>query len=298
MSAKLKMVFSMLVFGTMAIFVRNIELPAAEIALFRAVIASLVLVLYKMIKRESIPVKAIRKEILILVISGGAMALNWIFLFEAYSRTSVSIATLSYYFAPVIVMTASSVLFKEKLTGRQVLYFILATAGLVLVVGIKGRGPQEQSILGVVFGLTAAVHYAIVILLNKYIKSVSGMNRTLIQFLAAVAILTPYIAVSSGFHVSDLSSKGLFNLLILGAVHTGVTYCLYFSALNTLSGREIAIFSYIDPMVAVLISLIVLMEPLSSLQIAGGAMIFLFTLLSELKPGCTASPPSIMKEEG
>ena len=191
MSPKLKMVLSMLVFGTMAIFVRNIELPTAEIALFRAVIALLVLVLYKVIKRESIPVKTIKKEILILVISGAAIALNWIFLFEAYNRTSVSIATLSYYFAPVIVMIASSVLFKEKLTSIQIFCFIMATVGLVFVVGVKGSAAKEQSLLGVAFGLTAAIHYAIVILLNKYIKSVSGMNRTLIQFFAAVVILTP-----------------------------------------------------------------------------------------------------------
>lgn len=285
MSPKLKIILSMFIFGTMAIFVRNINLPAAEIALFRAVIASLVLVFYKVIKRESIPVKAIKKEILILVISGGAMALNWIFLFEAYNRTSVSIATLSYYFAPVIVMTASSVLFKEKLTSRQIFCFIMATAGLVLVVGVKGSTATETSLLGVAFGLSAAVHYAIVILLNKYIKSVSGMNRTLIQFFAAVAILTPYIGFSSGFHIFALNLYGLINLIILGALHTGLIYCLYFSALNSLSGREIAIYSYIDPMVAVIISMTILREPLLPLQITGGVMIFLFTLLSEITPG-------------
>jgi drug/metabolite transporter (DMT)-like permease len=115
MNAKFKIVISMVVFGTLALFVKNISLPPEEIALFRALIASAAIIFYKALTAEKLLFAQIKKELPILFLSGAAMAFNWIFLFKAYNHTSVSIATLSYYFAPVIVMIASPILFKEKL---------------------------------------------------------------------------------------------------------------------------------------------------------------------------------------
>ncbi|MFH2057922.1 MAG: DMT family transporter [Pseudomonadota bacterium] len=285
MSAKLKIVISMAVFGTLALFVKNISLPPEEIALFRALIASVAIILYKALTAEKLLFARIKKELPILFLSGCAMAFNWIFLFKAYHYTSVSIATLSYYFAPVIVMIASPILFKEKLSCKQIICFIMATTGLVMIIGVSGTEQSHANFTGIAFGLAAAALYATVILLNKHIKSVTGIDRTLIQFFAAIIILLPYIYLTTGIHIISLDRWGLFNLLFLGTVHTGITYCLYFSSLKDLTGQEAAIFSYIDPLVAIIISVAILNESMSPVQILGGLMILGFTLFNELNVG-------------
>jgi len=285
MNAKFKIVISMAVFGTLALFVKNISLPPGEIALFRALIASAAIILYKSLTAEKLQFSKIKKELPILFLSGAAMAFNWIFLFKAYHYTSVSIATLSYYFAPVIVMVASPVFFKEKLSRKQIVCFIMATMGLVMIIGVSSANQSHGNFIGIAFGLSAAALYATVILLNKHIKSVTGIDRTLVQFFAAIIILLPYIYLTSGIHITSLDRWGLINLLVLGTIHTGITYCLYFSSLKDLEGQEVAIFSYIDPLVAIIISVMVLNESMSPVQILGGLMILGFTLFNELNVG-------------
>jgi len=275
----------MAVFGTLALFVKNISLPPGEIALFRALIASAAIILYKSLTAEKLQFSKIKKELPILFLSGAAMAFNWIFLFKAYHYTSVSIATLSYYFAPVIVMVASPVFFKEKLSRKQIVCFIMATMGLVMIIGVSSANQSHGNFIGIAFGLSAAALYATVILLNKHIKSVTGIDRTLVQFFAAIIILLPYIYLTSGIHITSLDRWGLINLLVLGTIHTGITYCLYFSSLKDLEGQEVAIFSYIDPLVAIIISVMVLNESMSPVQILGGLMILGFTLFNELNVG-------------
>lgn len=285
MNAKYKIIISMAVFGTLPLFVKNISLPPGEIALFRALIASAVIILYKLLTAEKLQFSRIKKELPILFLSGAAMAFNWIFLFKAYHYTSVSIATLSYYFAPVIVMIASPILFKEKLSRKQIICFIMATIGLVMIIGVSSANQSHGNFIGIAFGLAAAVLYATVILLNKHIKSVTGIDRTLIQFFAAIIIILPYIYLTSGIHITSLDRWSLINLLVLGTIHTGITYCLYFSSLKDLKGQEAAIFSYIDPLVAIILSVMVLNESMSLVQILGGLMILGFTLFNELSVG-------------
>ena len=134
------------------------------------------------------------------------------------------------------------------------------------------------------FGLGAAVFYAAVVLCNKGIRNVTGINRTYLQFLASIAVLLPYVLLTGGFHLAQLPAKGLISLLVVGVGYTGIAYTLYFSSLRYLKGQEAAILSYIDPLVAVLVSVTVLAESVTWLQAAGGAMILGFTILNELKP--------------
>ena len=278
--SKILMAVAMFIFGTLAPFVRNISVSSGELALYRAVFAAVLVGGFLLITKQKLSVKNIRKELLLLLFSGAAMGINWILLFEAYKYTTVSVATLSYYFAPVIVMVVSPFLFKEKLSGKQILCFVMSTAGLVLITGTAGGGKQD--LLGIAFGLGAAVFYATVMLLNKFIKGVTGLHRTFIQFVAAIIVLVPYVAFTSGFTLGALESKGWVCLLVVGIIHTGITYCMYFSSLKDLPGHEVAILSYIDPLVAVFVSVIWLDEKMSLPQIIGGVLILGFTLWCEL----------------
>ena len=279
-TAKGLMIISMLIFGTLAPFVRNINVSSQELALYRAVMAAVLVGLFLLITKQKISVKSIKKELLLLLLSGAAMGFNWIFLFEAYKYTTVSVATLSYYFAPVIVMIVCPFIFKEKLTKKQIICFVMATIGVVLITGTAGGGKKD--LLGVAFGLGAATLYATVMLLNKFIKGVTGLHRTFIQFLSAIVVLLPYVFLTSGFSLGALNTNGWLCLLVVGIVYTGITYCMYFSALKELPGRQVAILSYIDPLTAVLVSVIYLSEPITIFQIIGGVLILGFTLLSEI----------------
>ena len=283
MDPRLTLVTAMTVFGTLGLFVRNIPVSSGELALYRAVLAALLLAAFFLVTGQKIPFAKIKKEVPLLLASGVAMGINWILLFEAYKYTTVSAATLSYYFAPVIVTVVCPLLFKEKLTGRQILCFVMSTVGLVLITGIGDMG-GGQDLIGILFGLGAAVFYAAVVLLNKFIKNVEGIHRTFLQFLAAIVILIPYVLSTSGITLGSLSGKGWVNLLVVGLVHTGITYCLYFSSLKELPGQKAAILSYIDPLVAVLISVTVLGESMTLWQAVGGLLILGFTLWNELAP--------------
>ena len=278
--ARLGLIVSASVFGTLGPFVRRIEVASAELALYRAVLAAVFLLLFFLVRRKRLRLREIRKS-LWLLLSGAAMGFNSMLLFESYKYTSISLATLSYYLAPVIVTALCPLLFHEKMTRTQVLCFLMSTLGVALIIGSGGLQGGGSDLRGICFGVSAAVFYAAVILLNKYIHGVTGLERTFVQLLAAVVVLAPYVGLTSGFHPEVLSATGWVNLLIVGFVHTGVTYCIYFSAIRTLPGQESSLLSYLDPIVSVLISVLLLGEPLAPIQIAGMVLFLGFAIANE-----------------
>ena len=282
--SRLMMVSAMAIFGTLAPFVRRIGITSGELALYRALMAAALIGAFLLVTRQKIPFAAIKKEIPLLLLSGMAMGFNWILLFQAYKFTTVSVATLSYYFAPVIVTILCPIIFREKLTRKQIICFVMSTLGLVLITGIGDLSGANSHLTGILFGLGAASLYATVILLNKFIKNVEGIHRTFLQFLAAIVVLVPYVALTSGFNLGVMDGAGWVCLLVVGFIHTGITYCLYFSSLKDIPGQKAAILSYIDPLIAVVISVTILGESMSFVQIIGGVLILGFTLWNELSP--------------
>ena len=272
------MALSMMIFGTIAVFVRYLSLSPGEIALYRAVMAALPIGIFLLLKKEKIRFSVWKKEGVLLVLSGASLGINWILLFEAYKHTTVSTATLCYYFAPVIVTVVSTLVFREKLTKGQILCFLMSTVGLVLITGFSDLSTNG---VGIAFGLGAACFYALVVLLNKRIRSVGGLQRTFLQFISAAVILLPYVLLSEGIHLQALDGISRMMLLVVGLVHTGIAYVLYFTSVADLPGQQIAILSYIDPLVAILISVFLLSEPMTSLQIVGGILILVFSLWNE-----------------
>lgn len=281
-NARFMMIISMSIFGTVGPFVRNIHLPSGEIALYRAVLATLFIGALLLVKKQKIDFIKIKNELPLLLISGIAMGFNWILLFQAYNYTTVTLATLSYYFAPVIVTVLCPLLFKEKMTYRQLICFVMSTIGIVLITGIGAINSTSKNFIGILLGLGAAFLYAFVILINKFIKKTEGLDRTFLQFISAIIVLLPYVLFTDGVNVIDATYSELVCLLVVGLIHSGVAYCLYFSAVKQLPGQKTAILSYIDPLVAVLASVIILKEEISLTQILGGFLILGFTLWNEL----------------
>ena len=279
--ARIQIITAMITFGTLGVFVKNISLSSAEIALWRGVIAFFVLSLFMLVSGRFSSLSKHKGKILKLVFSGVAIGFNWMLLFEAYRYTSVALSTLSYYFAPTIVVIGSSIVFKEKLNTKQIICFIISSTGLVLIIGVSGGGSND--FIGVLYGLGAAVLYGTVVLTNKATGEIDGLSRTWIQFAAAIIVLLPYTSLVSGFHITSLALPGLINLIILGVVHTGIIYYVYYSAIAHVKGQQVAILSYIDPIIAVILSVALLNESITTLQLVGGLLILGSTMVNEIK---------------
>lgn len=283
MREKLVFIFVMLTFGSIGLFVRNIQLSSSEIALFRAVIGSLMIILVTLFSKKTASFQFAKRNGVLLFFSGAAMGFNWIFLFEAYRYTTIANATLSYYFAPVIVMVLAPFVLKEKWTLRKEIAIITAVAGLFLVVNPE-TGGAYQHMTGVGYGLLAAFLYASVILINQFIKQMDRFQRTTIQLVVASIVLFPYVLLTEGFSLAGLDTKSIIFLLILGVFHTGVAYFIYFSLLPRLNAKTVSVLSYIDPISAVFLSALLLGENMTLLQILGGILILGSTFISEIKP--------------
>lgn len=273
-------IFAMIVFGTIAVFVKNINVSSGEKALYRAVLALTIIGIYLLVTKSKIKIKEIKKELILLLISGAAMGFNWILLFESYNYTTIAVSTLCYYMAPIIVTVFCAVVLKEKLSKKEIICFSLATLGVVLVIGTVNTSGNGTDLKGIIFGLGAACLYATVIIINKYIKKVEGIHRTFFQFLSAIMVLLPYVLLTDGINIGVLDKNGWICLLILGIVHTGISYCLYFSSMRKMKGQEVAVLSYIDPFVALIIS--VSIEAPTIYQIIGAIMIIGFSIINEI----------------
>ncbi len=280
--ARIMLLISVTIFGTLGLFTRNITVSSSELALYRAVMATILIVGYLVITKTPMNLKGHGKDMVPLVCSGIAMGINWILLFEAYKYTTISSATISYYFAPTIVTVACCFFFREALTKKKMICFLMSTVGLVLTIGIDNMIGGSEDAKGILFGLAAACFYAMVILLNKSIQTIAGLQRTILQFVAAIVVLVPYVACTSGVTLGTLNTKGWLSLLVVGIVHTGIAYCLYFAAIKDLLGQESAILSYVDPLVAVCMSVFLLGEHITAMQVIGAILIFGFTLWNEL----------------
>jgi transporter, eamA family len=282
-NAKFRLMTAMFIFGTIGIFVRNIPLPSSVIALARGVIGTLFLIIFTKIRRIKISYTEIKNNLSILCLSGMLIGIHWIFLFEAYRNTTVAVATLCYYLAPVFVIIASPFVLKEKLTFKQIVCIGVALIGMIFVSGIFEKGGTENlQLKGIFFGIGAAIIYAVVILLNKHLKKISSYTMTIMQLGIAAAVLAPYTLLTQNMASLTFNFTTLILLGIIGIINTGITYTLYFSAIQELKAHTIAIFSYIDPIVAILLSTLILREKPDVFTVIGGIMILGSTLISEL----------------
>lgn len=281
--AKRDLIFSVSVFGTIGIFVRWIGLPSSVIALVRGAVGAAFLLLLARFRHAPIDRAALRRRWQLLLLSAAMMSFNWITLFEAYRYTTVATATLCYYMAPIFVTLISPVLLKERLTARKLLCVFLALAGMVFVSGVPQSGlPGPSEAKGILLALCSAALYAGVILINKYLAGVPAYDRTLLQLACAAAVMIPYILLTEDLSAMSVTPLGAVLLLIVAVFHTGWCYALYFGSMTVLSAQTVALFSYIDPIVAILLSALLLREPLGWSGILGAALVLGSTLVSEL----------------
>lgn len=284
-TAKLAFLSAILIYGTLGVFVRYAGQPSALVALARSSIGTLFLLLLLAVKRQKIDFSDIRRNWRPLLIAGVLLGLNWVTLFEAYRYTTVAVATLCTYLNPIIIVFGAAILMHEQLTARKLLCIAVALIGMVFVSGVADSGlPDAGEAKGILLGLLTSVLYGCIVLSNKQLRDISAYDRTLVQLFITTLVLIPYCILHGDFVGLQITGDQLALLLILGVVHTGFAYSLYFGSMAYLPAQTLAILSYLDPVTAVLLSALVLHEPLSGFEILGAVCILGAAVVSEL-PG-------------
>ena len=283
--AKLELIASMFIFGTIGIFVRHIPLPSSMIALVRGFVGAFFVLLFVYLKKSKPDKAAIKKNFVMLALSGAFIGINWILLFESYHYTTVATATLCYYMQPIFVILASPFLLKEKLTVKKVACVVVALIGMVFVSGMLQTGiPALSEAKGILYGLGAACFYASVVLMNKKITEINAYDKTIMQLGMGAIVLSPYVMLTQDFGSAAASmTPSLWALLLfVGLVHTGVAYALYFDSMKELKAQTLAIFSYIDPIVAIILSALLLKENMGLYGVIGAVLVLGSTFISEM----------------
>ena len=282
---KLKNIIAMVIFGSIGFFVRFIQLESSVIALSRASIGGVFLLLLMLVLGEKISFSALKKNWLVLLLSGIALGFNWMLLFEAYKHTSVANATLYYYLAPVIITFLSPIIFKERLTLVRIASIILSLAGMAFISGPEILSVGSHGALGVAFGVGAACLYATVVILNKHLKCISAYERTAAQLIVAALSMLPYCLMTGAFGGVVFDPFVYIFVCIVGIVHTGVAYALYFGSVGKLPAQTVALLAYIDPVLALFVSWHLLGEDFTLSGLVGAVLILGSMLVCEVVEG-------------
>lgn len=281
MNHRVQLFVVMVVIGTIGIFVTPLGLSSALVAFFRALIGSITIGIYLLIGRQRVGLTQIKSNIPFLLGTGFAMGFNWIFLFEAFRYANVALGTIIYYLAPVIIVVTAPIFFKEKLTTAQILSTLVAFGGLILITGTaSGSGPNV--LYGVINGLGAAILYASIMIMNKKMQGIDVIFKTGCQLLIAALVMGLYCLINGDLNIFTITFSQWLVLLVVGIVHTGFAYVILFNAFDHLHAQTSSIMTYVDPVTAILLSLIVLGEHLSVWQLLGSSLILLATLVNEL----------------
>jgi len=274
----LKYLISVLIYGTIGLFLHFVNASSEFVVLCRGTIGSLFIALVMLIKKQKIDFKAINKNLKLLVLSGICLGLNWVFLFAGYRR-ALALTSLCNYTAPIFVVIIMAIFYKEKINNKQIGCIIAAFIGIVLISGIFDSNGVDLYCL--VCGMLAAAGFIGLVLLNRRFADIKDLDKTIIQLAFSALTVLPYVIYNHGFPTS-LDTRSLIIVLMLGIVHTGIAYIFYFSAIDTLPVQEVAVLGYVEPALTVIIGILVLKEPSSIFSVIGAILILLAAVLNEL----------------
>ena len=274
-------IVSLLIFGSNGVFAAHIDLTSAEIVCMRTLIGSAALILVLIVSRTKLDWAVMKREAARLIAAGVCLGVNWALLFEAYKLMSVSMATLTYYTAPVIVLLLSPLLFREKQSARAYIGMVAVVAGMVLAVGLSDTAVTAA---GLLVGLGSAVFYAGLIIFNKKIDGVTGLTLTTVEMVVAACVMAPYVLLTGGRIGFPADTEGMLHLIFLCLVNTGLACWLYFSSMNRLPARAVALFGYVDPVSALIFSAIFLGDRLGAVQILGAVLVFAGAAFGQSRP--------------
>ena len=280
---KLQLFLAAAIFGTVGIFVKFCTVPSSFVALTRGLIGA-GFIFFTIRFKKSVDKEAIKRNLPKLILAGTAMGFNWILLFSSYSYVTVAVATLCYYLQPVFLTVSAPFVLKEKLSPKKVICILIALIGMGFVSGVFGVG-NKYNAFGMLLGIGAAILYAIVVLINKKLDNIDAKESTMTELFSAGIVMIPYYFFTGGVAETHLTFITILMLIIIAFVITGFTYTIYFDSVQHLPAQTVAIFGYLDPVVAIILSAALLKEPFGIYELIGAVMILGSTLFSELEIG-------------
>lgn len=276
-------------FGTIGVVTHFIPLSSAAIVFYRALIGGIFIILYSLLFGKGVNIKSMKDNLIVLIGTSFFMGLNWVFQFEAFRVSSVAIGTVCYNTMPIFLIMIASFMFNEKITLKSVICILMAMVGIFLVSNIINTGIKSSEVLGCIYGILGAIFYALIVAYNRKLEQIDVCDKIIFQFLFSTIIMAVYvlfIAKGSLFFEKGISEReahiGIFCILLLGLFHTGFCYIHYFIVVSKLKSETVAIYTYIDPVVALFLSYFVLHENMTVLQFIGAILILSSTLFNEL----------------
>lgn len=279
-TAYFKYIFALLLFGSNGIVASFIDLSSYEIVLLRTLIGSLLLIAIFFLTREKLTFYRRKKQFACLALSGVAMGASWVFLYEAYSQIGVSLASLTYYCGPVIVMMLSPILFKEKLTKTKIISFTAVLVGIFLINGTAFN--NDKNMWGIFCGLMSALCYSFMVIFNKKAINITGLENSMLQLFISFITVAIFVLIKQGYNI-QIPQSSIITILILGLINTGIGCYFYFSSIGRLPVQTVAICGYLEPLSAVIFSVIFLKEIMLPIQIIGAILIIGGAIAGELK---------------
>ena len=273
-------IFSSILFGINGIVASYIHLASSEIVLFRTWIGGIFLVLLFGLGKYRFTFYQYKKECAFIGIAGLAMGASWMFLYEAYQQVGVSIATLTYYSGPILVMALAPVVYKERITWKKLVGFAAVVLGLLWIVG-GDNWDIRYNTWGLVCGFSAAAMYAVMVLFNKRAVHIRGMENTILQLAAAGVLVSVFVGVRVGWPEVQREEEWI-PFLVLGVINTGIGCYFYFSSIGNLPVQTVAVCGYLEPLFAVLFSALFLGERLAGIQLLGVAFMIAGAVYSEV----------------
>lgn len=288
--AKICICIAMTIYGTIGLVRTYIPLESSVVACCRAIIGALVLFLFSIIAKKKINWQSIVSNLKYLIPSGIFLGANWIMLFESYRYASVAVGTLCNYMAPVIMIFIAPIFLKEKLTLKKVICALIAVMGMVFVSGVFEGDQSSTKLIGILLGLGSAVLYAAIVILNKKLKDITALDLTFGQLVIAAIVMIPYVLITVDFSTVEMTTVGWILLVVAGVVHTGIAYLLYFGSMADASAQTIALLAYIDPVISVILSWLVLNEEMTIYVAVGAVLIIGALVASEISFGKKKQP--------
>lgn len=279
---RLNLILTMMLFGTIGTISRFINMPSSIICLVRALVGAIIILIFLKATGRNLDGDAIKSNIVWLILGAVILCINWICQFEAFKYTTVATGTLCYYMQPIFYILMSALILKEHVSVRKWFCVLAAFAGMILVSGVIQVGFNWSELKGVLYGIAGGFFYAVVVLINKYMKDISPIDTTVMQMSIVTVFMIPYTALTHAYSQVSVTATGIICLLVLGIVHTGIAYVIYFDCVNKLSAQTVGILSYIDPVEACLLSAFFLHEGFTVYTILGATLILGATAVSEL----------------
>ena len=276
---------SLFIFGTLGVYRKFLTVTSASISFYRSVFGALFLILFMKLKGKNIKqiFKLELKAFLLLFLAGIILGVNWLLLFEGYKYAAVSLVILCCYMEPLFVIIMSAVLFHERLTLKKILCFTAALIGMILISGVIETGlPDQSSLTGMLYGLGSGLFYALLVIVNKFIKGVDADIKTIIQLIGAAVSMIPYIIFTNAFADDLWTVQSIILMAVICVVNTALAYTLYFGSMDGLQAHTIALLSYIDPVTTLSLAALILGERLTAFGILGAVLILGSAVICEL----------------